>query len=150
MRYSIRQGCWESNSSSVHTLTVSKNGMEKNKMRLYKGKIHIHCRAYDKEPEVLEMQIEKLTYLVSWVVYKYGGYGWNNYDGIRDRMYELDYIEDALRSYDESITGVEIHDLDKAYIDHQSQYDCAINLYSEESIKNFIFNSYIGLRICCD
>ena len=76
MKYSIRKGCWESNSSSVHTITISKAGLEKNRMRLYDGMIHIHCRAYDKEPEILESQKEKLTYIVSWVVYKHGGYGW--------------------------------------------------------------------------
>ena len=37
------------------------------------GMIHIHCREYDKEPEILESQKEKLTYVVSWGVYKHGG-----------------------------------------------------------------------------
>lgn len=150
MKYSIRKGCWESNSSSVHTITISKAGLEKNRMRLYDGMIHIHCRAYDKEPEILETQKEKLTYIVSWVVYKHGGYGWKTLDEDRERMYEIGYIEDALHEYDESILGIVIHDADKAYIDHQSSDDCEVNLYSNVSIRNFVFNKYIALSIYSD
>lgn len=150
MKYSIRKGCWESNSSSVHTVTISDAGLEKNRMRLFDGMIHIHCREYDKKPEILESQKEKLTYIVSWVVYKYGGYSCKISDENRERMYEIGYIEDALHEHDESILGIVIHDADKAYIDHQSADDCVVNIYSNASIRNFVFNKYISLSIYSD
>lgn len=161
MKMTIRRGVWETNSSSVHSLSVSNKGMRKCKLRPREdGYIHVKVRYWGLNLEYFPNQKDKLSYLLTCVAYCCGcGNGYEDYGQYYDD-YRFKYIEEAVRHYYEETTGkadclgIRVDNLKDAQIDHQSVPECGdipfVNVWDEKSIQNFIFNSYISLKTDCD
>ena len=145
----IRKEVFETNSSSVHSLVISSDGLEKSNFKLNKkGKIEIDFGHFGKEFKIYNSQYDKLSYLITCLYYTSNGF---NYDSIYDN-YEFRKIEDAICKYTGAV-GIEISNKTNPEIDHQSQpYQNIeiINTYDENEIINFVFNRYISLKTDCD
>ena len=153
-----RRHVFETNSSSVHSVVVKYNREFKANLRrddknpnIVIAKCHDYSNAGNGEDEyVISTQQEKLEYLISWLAcknrYEYGG-------GIYDDWVYASILE-ALRKVDPDITSVRITDEDVADFDHQtapySCNECAVNLYNDYDICNFIFNDNIELHCYFD
>lgn len=148
MKKQIRNEVFESNSSSVHTLTISKSGREPSKFIPDKeGYIHVDYGQFGKEHEIYSSQYDKLSYLITLCYYCAGRYG-NAADS-----YQFERIEEAVKNYT-GCNGIIIDDIEEPYIDHQSapweEGIDIIDVYDEDSVIDFIFNSYISLKTYCD
>ena len=142
----IRKDVFETNSSSVHTLQISNDGLEPSELKLNKdGNIEVEFGEFEKDYRIYNNQYEKLQYLISFIAYNYGYY----YD--LDDLYEnYDFreVRDAICEYTGANDIVVVGET-LPHIDHQSQYDCVIRLYKDEII-NFVFNKFITLKTDCD
>ena len=137
----IRRGCFETNSSSSHSLTISNSG-----------------RCYADLPIIKEFYDEKTeTYWANCVVLTGGEYGWG-VEHYTDSWEKANYLATHLLCYrqdDErqkemfesvikSETGADniFYDFteSQAYIDHQSVGDADEAFESVDSLKNFLFN----------
>ena len=138
----IRKDVFETNSSSVHTLQISNDGLEPSELKLNKdGNIEVEFGEFEKDYRIYNTQYEKLQYLISFIAYNYGYY----YD--LDELYEnYDFItvRDAVCEYTGANDIVIVGEA-QPYIDHQSADDCVIRLYKDEII-NFVFNKFITLK----
>lgn len=147
----IRNGLFETNSSSVHTLSISKDGLEPSKLKLNKnGNIEVEFAEFGKDYMVYDTQYEKLQYLLSFIAYESGYY----YCDVSDleelyEHYNFRTIRDAVCEY-AGANDIVIVGEDNAYIDHQSADDCVVNLWDEDEIINFVFNKYAALKTDCD
>ena len=141
----IRKNVFETNSSSVHTLQISKDVLEPSELKLNKdGNIEVEFGEFGKDYMIYSTQYEKLQYLVSFIAYNY-----NYYD--LDELYEnydFSEVRDAICEYTGANDIVVVGEA-QPYIDHQSADDCVIRLYKDEII-NFIFNKFITLKTDCD
>lgn len=145
MRVIERRYVFETNSSSVHTITIDSSGLEKSKLPLGKDhKVVAHFGNFGKDYCVYREQSQKLSYLVSQLYYCCG----YSSDTIED-SYAFKNIEEALIEYIPRCEGLRITRVPEPEIDHQSvwesEYDGPVNLYSKKSIINFIFNKYVSL-----
>lgn len=143
----IRNSVFETNSSSVHSISIDKSGLEKSNFKLDKnGYIHIDYGSFDKYYELFATQYEKLSYLITCCYYIA-----SDEDGVSD-TYEFGLIQEAITKYT-NCNGIIIDNKNKPYIDHQSiPYDGIdiINIYDEDAIINFVFNKYIRLQTTSD
>ena len=142
----IRKDVFETNSSSVHTLQISKDGLEPSDLKLNKdGNIEVEFGEFGKNYMIYNTQYEKLQYLISFIAYGFYYYDleelYKNYDFITVRNAVCEYTG----ANDIIVVGEA-----EAYIDHQSAYECVINLWSSDAIINFIFNKYVALETDCD
>lgn len=163
MKLTIRDGVWETNSSSVHTLTVTEKGLRKCHLKPRDdGYIHIPLRYFGKDDEYFYNQKDKLSYLLTNVAYMCGcGYGDDDYERYYD-SYQFKYVEEAILKYiakhnpEMSVKGLRVDNLEKAEIDHQSMPEYgdfemkSISIWNEKSMQDFVFNSYIALHTDCD
>ena len=152
----IRKGVFETNSSSVHTLVLSKNGMEPNKMKVRKrkkedgtfGKYIIgSLGSFDKDTRDYTTQEEKLSYLLT-ICYLTDGR--EDLDWMRE-SWEFCELENMIKEYcnvDGLLIDKKTEEL--AYIDHQSRYNYDSLSDFQMDYKEFIFNSYISLHTTCD
>lgn len=146
MKLQIRQGCFETNSSSSHSLTISSRG------NYSYGAIPVFREFYN-EKEDKEYK--------NAVVLTGGEFGWG-VDYYQDSLTKANYLAVMLKNYNigdlemfESLlkeeTGAEqiIYDFTDdwdssnfSYIDHQSadSYTVEEAYSSKENLKNFIFN----------
>lgn len=145
MRRHIRNEVFESNSSSVHTLTFSKSGREPSKFVLDKdGYLHVDYGTFDAEYNVYTEQYDKLSYLITLCSYCADVY-------CREvtETYQFREIEDAIKEYTGCV-GIIIDGLEEPAIDHQSiPYDGdinIINIYDKDAVIDFVFNKYVGLK----
>ena len=161
-KYTIREGVWETNSSSVHSITINPRGLRKCNLKPQAdGYIHIPLRYFGKDEHTYKSQKDKLSYLLTCVAYMAScGYGDGDYERYYDD-YHFKCVEDAIRHYIESsdsdytILGIKVDHLDKAELDHQSipeygEFPIDVNIWDEKSIQNFVFNSYVYLHTDCD
>lgn len=148
----IRYGVFETNSSSVHTITFSRRNIKPSEFRLDKdGKILMSYGSFGKEEAVYDDQYTKLQYLVTLIgylcPYPYGDEEWHEH-------YDARELEEALIEYMPACTGIKIvDDGSEPDIDHQSipyGYVDFINLWNHEAVQNFIFNNDILLETGCD
>lgn len=151
MKRVIRKDVWESNSSSVHSLQISSDGMEPSKLPVDKdGYITVRYGEFGKDGTVYSSQEDKLSYLVTQCYYL-GGW---EYDVNRDNNYHFKNIEDAIIDYT-GAKGIRIVG-GEPDIDHQTvnQIDYELHLiyneYDEKEIQSFVFNKYISLLCDCD
>ncbi len=162
MKYTIRDGVWETNSSSVHSMVVKNTGLRNCRLKpRADGYIHVPLHYYGLEEKYYWTQKEKLAYLLTCVAYMAScGNGTADYDRYYDD-YHYQYVNDAVRHYLEEhdkrydVLGVKVDKLEDAELDHQSipefgEFPIAVSIWNEESIQNFIFNSYVGLKTECD
>ena len=151
MKRVIRKGIYETNSSSVHTIVISSDGMEPSKLPVDKdGYITVRYGEFGKDGTVYSSQEDKLSYLVTQCYYL-GGW---EYDVNRDNNYHFKNIEDAIVDYT-GARGIKIVG-GEPEIDHQTvnqiDYDLHLihNEYDEKEIQSFVFNKYISLLCDCD
>ena len=149
MNRKIRKYVFETNSSSVHTLSVSKDGIEPSKFILdEEGYLHTDFGTFGKNYDIFDSQYDKLSYLIT-LCYYCAGF---DIDNIKD-SYQFKHIEDAIKKHTGCL-GIIIDGLEEPEIDHQSQPAYGnieiINIYDEDEIINFVFNKYISLKTDCD
>lgn len=151
MKRVIRKGIYETNSSSVHTIVISSDGMESSRLPVDKdGYITVKYGEFGKDGIVYSSQEDKLSYLVTQCYYL-GGW---DYDVNRNNNYHFEHVEDAIIDYT-GAKGIKIIG-GVPEIDHQtvSQMDYGMHLiqneYDEKEIQSFVFNKYISLLCDCD
>lgn len=147
----IRAKVFESNSSSVHSLTFSNEGQEKNRLPMKDGYIITDYGQFGREYNVYYNQASKLSYLVTLIYFAFE----TDYEDC-DEIYQSRYfalLDDAVCKYT-GAKGIRILAKEEPYIDHQSfpEWGCIdfINMYDENEIINFIFNKYVGLKTYSD
>ena len=149
MKKQIRRGCFETNSSSQHSLSISKEGLEPSKFKLNRnGKIEVDFGEFGKRYEIFDTQYEKLSYLMTCLWYLSGGFNvediYNNYEFRRIERVVCDYA---------GATGIEILGEMEPKIDHQSvpEYEIEIiNSWDEDAVINIVNNNYVRLKTDCD
>ncbi len=96
MKLQIRNQVFETNSSSVHSLVVSGNGLEPSELPQDKdGKILVDFGKFGKDYHLYESQEEKLSYLITLCYYTCGGFEMEDvYEGSDFRC-----IEEAVCEY---------------------------------------------------
>ena len=146
----IRRNIFESNSSSVHTLSISKEGLEPSNLPLNKdGYIEVEFGEFGKDVMIYSTQYEKLQYLLSFIAYSRGLYeSSSDLDDLYE-TYDFNDVCDTICDYAGAKGIVIIGDKD-AYIDHQSMDDCVIDYWYEDQVLNFIFNKYVSLKTYSD
>lgn len=143
-----RNNIFETNSSSVHTISISKDGLEPSKLQMNENDEIIVELGRFTDYGKLVTQEEKLSYLITCMYYVepaiVGNYDyclW--YDCVKDAVCEYADAEDIV------ITNV-----DDAYIDHQSvpnfASDIIIDIYDKDSVIDFVFNKYVALKMSRD
>lgn len=173
MKRQIRNNVFETNSSSVHTLVIS----SKNRGRCHlhvenDGYIHVKLTTYyGKDEKDYTTQLEKLTYIVTWMYVYYGCNLKNLFDGWIWKEFIKKFCgyvnEDVHRTptglNEPKCVGIKIdkitNEINSAYdfLDHQSvpwgAYDsenCIINLSDTSKIITFIFDKNLWLHTDCD
>ena len=161
MKRVVRKNVWETNSSSVHSLSVSKKGLEKSELEPSKdGYIHVTMQYFGRELNYYYSQMDKLCYLLVCCCYMAGCvHDINNVNTLYED-YHFQAIQEAVRHYIEQwgrhdVLGIKVDHLELAELDHQSipeygEFPIDVNIWNEESIQDFIFNSYISLKTDCD
>ena len=148
MKKHSRSSVFESNSSSVHTLVISKEGREPSKFIPDKnGYIHVDYGQFGKNYGFYTEQYDKLSYLVTLCYYCANVYG----DVVDTQQFIS--IEEAVKEYT-GCNGIIIDGIEEPAIDHQSiPWDGDIdfiNVYDEDSVIDFVFNKYAALHTTCD
>ena len=154
MKRTSRNGVFETNSSSVHTIVLKHEGPYVPELETDGNRVVTHCHDYSEyghdDDAYLSTQQEKLDYLMSWLTVKHDyDYGGELYD-----TWEYGHVLEAIKSVMPEIEVITVLDEDKACFDHQtapySYNDCAVNLDSEEDIRSFIFNDNVQLKCYFD
>lgn len=143
----IRKNMFETNSSSVHSIVYSKEGLEESKLAKDKDNyILASYGTFDTDTRYYNTQAEKLSYLLTQIFYLAGG--WN--EDISDD-YRFEELEEIVCKYAHA-DGIRVLSGIEPYIDHQSvpEWDTIINLWDEDEVINFIFNKNIMLKTDCD
>lgn len=153
MKTQIRRGCFETNSSSVHSIQMMNIQRQPNKMRICKdNKIKVSCGAFGKERCAYTDQKTKLSYLITLLAYTshavYGGDVRDIYD-----TYDFELLNKYISEYC-NCDGIRIEDLRKAEIDHQSMPEGDwinfIDMYNKDKVLDFIFSEDLALVTDCD
>lgn len=139
---------FETNSSSVHAISISKDGLEPSKLYVDgNDKITVELGSFGCNSELIT-QDEKLSYLMTCMYYIYP-----NIPDKNSRVYPYEDIKNVICKYAKA-DDIILTNIDDAYIDHQSapydMGDLIINIYDEDSIINFIFNKYVTVKMCRD
>ena len=150
MTKKIRSGVFETNSSSVHSLVFSKEGLEPSVLPVDKNdKIITDFGEFGREYCIYNTQAEKLSYLITSLYYLSSGF--DSVEGVYDN-YDFQTLEKYVCEYT-GAAGIKILGETDPYIDHQSipEYDIDIvNMYDKDSVINFIFNKNIALKTDSD
>ena len=148
MKKIIRANTFETNSSSVHSLSICSSGREPSEFKLNEdGMIEITFGEFGKNDYLYGSQYDKLSYLITCLHYLSGFYIENIYDN-----YEFKAIEEAVCEYS-GAKGIKILDYIDPAIDHQSIPEGwieIINAYDKDEVIDFVFNKYVSLKTTCD
>lgn len=148
MKRQIRRGVFETNSSSIHSLVISKEGRMKSRLKLNEeGKIVVNFGHFGKDYNIYKNQKDKLSYLITCLYYLCGYDVESIYDS-----FEFECIQRAVCKYT-GATGIIIGTKIKPDIDHESiPYTNIeiINAYDEDEVIDFVFNKYVALKTDCD
>ena len=141
MKKALRKIVFETNSSSVHSIVISKDGLEPDHLpKDDDGYILAKFGQYNCSG-VYTSQSDKLNYLITQCFYL------NRWNKNLEDDYHFKYIEKAVCDYSNA-KGIKIIG-GEPEIDHQSlpEYELNfVNEYDEDSVQNFIFNKYITLE----
>lgn len=159
MKRTIRYGTFETNSSSVHTLQISKEGLTPSKLKIRKKDniIRVPLKYWGKEERVYTSQLDKLSYICTRAWWANGGAWSGEVNDENSRNYVMSYIEEAVCEYT-GAAGIELYiprGTDPGF-DHQTipEYSDDMNgfcnVWDKESIQNFVFNRYISFTTGCD
>lgn len=149
MKRTIRAGVWETNSSSVHALSIDPSGMEPSQLPIGKdGYIRAHFGQFGREDGLYTSQEDKLSYLLTECYYI------NGYSTDFENCYTYKYLEEAVCAYT-GAKGIKIAKRPEPELDHQSlpeygEFKFINNEWMPEEIQNFIFNRYIRFTTGCD
>lgn len=149
MKRVIRYGVFESNSSAVHSLTISKDGLEISKLIMDKdgyiltdfgdfGDYDMGITSFD--------QAMKLSYIATECYYL------NHWDDDIEDSYVWRNICDAICKYT-GARGVRVLHKTEPSMNHQAvpEYDPKFcDPWDSESVINFIFNKYVGIKMSHD
>lgn len=145
----VRIGVFETNSSSVHTVTFSNVGLQDSQLPMKDGYVIAHYGEFGRDRQTFNSQEDKLSYLVTCCYYLNG---FSDYD--IETSYNFRQIEDVLCNYIPGCQGIKIaENSPEPEIDHQSipEFDIEIvNIWDEDALINFIFNENILLKTDCD
>lgn len=147
MKKIIRTNTFETNSSSVHSLSISSEGRESSEFELNEdGMIEISFGEFGKDERLYSSQYDKLSYLITCLYYLNG-----TIDDIYD-SWNFRHIKDAVCKY-AGAKGIKILEHPDPYIDHQSVPEGwieIIDIYDEDAVINFVFNKYVSLKTDSD
>lgn len=149
MKKVIRGNVWETNSSSVHSLAISSDGLELSKLPIDKdgyiltdfgdfGDYDMGITSFD--------QAIKLSYIATECYYL------NHYDEDIEESWAWRDICDAICEYT-GARGVRLLHKTEPSMNHQTvpEYDPKFcNPWDYESVINFIFNKYVGIKMSHD
>ena len=129
MKRQIRCSVFETNSSSMHSITLGHRGLKENAMMIEDdGYIHAKFGEFGWEIESYDSQRDKLSYLLTMAMHKNGFYiYYSDTEEIEREIEEFmntddfDRISRAIGDY-ANCNGV-IMDYSEGYIDHQSHED---------------------------
>lgn len=148
MKVQIRQGVFETNSSSVHSLVFPK-GECSEKLRVNKyGVVQISCGDFQDYGAVCGLH-EKLSYLCTYVVLDSFWDGKLNKISSEDNWNLKNILMAIQRRYPE-VKELVATKCNKAYFDHQtapSESSCIVNLDSVDELEGFLFNDEIMIRM---
>lgn len=158
MRRSIRYNTFETNSSSVHTLQISKEGLSPSELKIRKkdGMIRVPLKYWGTKVAEYTSQLDKLSYICTRAWYANGGAWVVDVDN-ENKNYVLCMIEKAICDYTGAI-GIELYipKGEEPGFDHQTcpeysdDMEGMCNVYDEESIQNFVFNRFISFTTGMD
>ena len=144
MKKVLRVNVFETNSSAVHSLIVSKEGMEPSKLPMDSDRyIMARYGKFDKDG-FFTTQEEKLSYLLTQCYYL-GGWEYDYY--MDSSNYHFRRIQEAICKYT-GAKGIRIVG-GEPYLDHQAcpEYDIKlVDEWNENAINSFVFNKYIALK----
>ena len=147
MKRTIRMNVFETNSSSVHSISVCPDGMEESKLPTDRdGYVLVRYGQFGRNSELYCTQEEKLSYLVTQCYYL-GGWEYK----MNEDNYHFRNVVEAIRDYT-GCEGIRIVG-GEPEIDHQMmpEYEIRfVNEYDPKSIQEFVFNKYIRLKTDCD
>lgn len=145
MKCQIRKNVFETNSSSVHSLVIAKEGREKSELRVNAdGEIEVEFGSFGTNFELFFSQDEKLSYLITCCYYLTREW---DIEAIYEN-WNFRQIEDVICKYTGAKRIKILNHVDPE-IDHQSiPYDGIeiINVWDEDMIIDFVFNKYVGLK----
>lgn len=146
----VRSNVFETNSSSVHAISIDKSGLEPSQLKITDdGIIYVRYGTFGKDYDVFDSQYDKLSYLISLCYFLGTGFGDDIYD-----YYEFKCVEEAICEYT-GAKNIRVSNVDDyPDIDHQMQPscvgDCIVDLYSSQAVIDFVFNKYVSLVTDCD
>lgn len=148
MKRNIRQGVFETNSSSLHTLVISREGREASKFKLNKqGEIEVDFGQFGKEEHIYTSQYDKLSYLITCLYYLSGYTLENIYDNA-----EFQDMQDVICKY-AGATRIRILGKQKPEIECQSIPEEKIKIIDtlvDDTLIDFVFNKYVSLKTDMD
>ena len=154
MRFYKRNSVFETNSSSVHSLTINAAGRQPNKIKMKDGYLMASFGSFT-DHGIYTTQKEKLSYIVTCLWYLAGMP--EELDDLY-HYYLWEHVEDIVKEYFPGCKGIRIEKFkkrrkdyeDEPYIDHQSvpdyDSDMPINIWDPDSLIDFIWNDYVALK----
>lgn len=149
MKRVIRGNVFETNSSAVHSLAISWEGLEQSNLPVDEkgyiltdfgdfGDYDMHLVTFD--------QATKLSYLATECYYL------NSWDKNIDDNYIWQNICKAICDYTKA-SGIKVIGNVEPLLNHQVQPEYNLkfcNAYDDASIVNFVFNQYVGIKMTHD
>lgn len=155
MKKTIRKNVFETNSSSIHSLVISVDGLEPSTLKINSeiNRINVTTQYFGKEYTLYNKQEDKLSYIVTYIVAELQNRydDWEILDRLKDSYY-FNTLEEIIKDYC-NCDGIHVIMGEESGFDHQtdpSNAPCVVDLYDYDQIKNFIFNKYITLKTCWD
>ena len=148
MRTKIRQSVFETNSSSVHSLSFPK-GECKETLKPKNGVVKIPCGDFSGTGIVWGLH-EKLSYLCTYAVLDYPCDVRENGISSSEDNWDLDNILDALKRKYPDLKELVATKCNKACFDHQTHpcsEPCVVHLWDTESLETFLFNDDIKINM---
>lgn len=174
MKSKIREGIFETNSSSVHSLVFLNQKLSKPNLRELRinkdGVIKIPFGYFGRDYRIYSSQKEKLSYILTffWCCLNEDINEFNNSNNYRCSYWQdiketiINYINtscpnkhcvDIIPIYPKK-TKDTYNDYNRIGFDHQSYpaylEDCVIDLYNPKKVLEFIFNKNMGLETNSD
>ena len=149
MKNVIREGLFETNSSAVHSLVISSDGLEPSNLPMDDdGYITIEFGNFDEYDEGITTfdQEMKLRYIATECFYI------NHWDKEIEGSYPWKYICEAVCEYS-GAKGIRLGTLIEPELNHQVQPYGDLKFcdaWDKDSVINFIFNKYAGIKMSHD
>ena len=151
MKVQVRNGCFETNSSSTHSFSI---GNTYNDLTVSKdGYIHTNLGEFGWEIEDYPESSVKLAYILLVIAYLYKCDFWwisANFNGNYEKLKETEEYQEVENLIKERLNceGIIIDSDSEGYIDHQSiedyrTFDEWLNDTGADSIEDFIFGDII-------